>query len=75
MFRASVYLPKPLHYRLLLAAREARRMVSRLLLYIADHEIQHRDKDYLEHLYAILDQLIGIGPKGIENTSSTIDDV
>ena len=75
MFRTSVYLPKPLHYRLHKAASEVRTSVSRLLIDIVDREMAHCDLAKLDHVYAVLDQLIGAGPKGIKNLSTTIDDV
>ena len=75
MFRTSVYFPKPLHYRLQIAAREAKVSVSNFLAELADRELERREKAQLDLMYFELKKLSGIGPKGITNASTTIDEL
>jgi hypothetical protein len=74
MYRTSIYLPKPLHYRLQIAAREAKMSVSNLLIEIADQELARREHDRLNKVYESFDAMREqIKLKGI--TSASIDDL
>jgi len=75
MFCRSLYILHVHHTALHKAALQAKMSVTRLLLAIADREMMQRDNDHLDHVYFVLEQLIGAGPKGIKNTSTTIDEV
>jgi hypothetical protein len=70
-----MHLLHALHALLHKSALQANMSVFRPLIDIADCERKQCDNDNSDYLYAVLEQLIGAGPKGINNTSTTIDEV
>lgn len=74
MIRTSVYLPKPLHYRIRLAAHRSRKSVSTYLADLAQQELEKHDNAHLDKTYEAFEFMRKqIQLKGI--TSAAVDDL
>jgi hypothetical protein len=74
MLRTSLYLPTTLHQRLVITAQQERKTLSKLVTDLLDKALTYTERTHLEHMYAELQKLDGIGPKGLADVSQTIDD-
>ena len=75
MIRVSFYLTPSLHARLQNASRQAGQSMSDLARELLDQALAVREKAQLKQLYDGIDRLDGIGPKGITDASTTIDQI
>ncbi|MCI0560770.1 MAG: hypothetical protein MN733_19990 [Nitrososphaera sp.] len=75
MIRTSFYLPDTLHQRLYWASKQVKKSISRLVQELLDESLAVQEKAQRQHMYAELRKLEGIGPKGITDASTTIDEV
>jgi hypothetical protein len=74
MRRISVILPTPLYHRLTVAAQQERKSLSALIRDLLAKALAGQEKAHLKRTYAALKKLDGIGPKGITNASTTINE-
>jgi hypothetical protein len=75
MIRTSLLLPNTLHKRLLTVAKQEAMPLSSLARDLLDTALAKREQAQMKHVYEVLNQLEGIGPKGVTDASTTIDDV
>jgi len=75
MMRVSLYLTPSLHNRLHIVSKQAGQSVSALARELLDQALAAREKAQLKRLYEGIDCLDGIGPKGITDASTTIDQI
>jgi hypothetical protein len=75
MIRTSLLLPNTLHKRLLTVAKQEDTTLSSLARDLLDKALAKREQTQLKHMYEVLNQLEGIGPKGVTDASTTIDEV
>jgi hypothetical protein len=74
MRRTSVILPPPLYHRLTLAAEQERKSLSEFIRDLLAKALAGQEKAHLKRTYAALKKLDGIGPKGIRDASTTINE-
>jgi hypothetical protein len=74
MIRTSIILPTPLYHRLTLAAQQERKSLSALIRDLLAKALAGQEKVQLKRTYAALEKLNGVGPKGITDASTTINE-
>lgn len=72
--RTSITLPTTLHQRLLIAAQYQRQSVTDLIRTLLDQALATQEQKRTSRMYEDLAQLRGIGPKGVTDASTTIND-
>jgi phage terminase large subunit-like protein len=75
MVRASFYLPDTLHQRLYLASKQMKKSVSQLAQELLDKALVIQEEAHTRRMYQELRKLHGIGPKGITDASTTLNEV
>jgi predicted DNA-binding protein len=75
MLRTSLYLPTPLHQRLIVASKQEGKPMSRLVGELLDKALASRESAKLQRMYSGLLKKGGFGPANITDASTTIDEV
>jgi predicted DNA-binding protein len=74
MIRTSIILPPSLHQRLSITARQRGQRLSEYVREILNQHQSVQEQAAMQHFYEGLRQLEGIGPEGITDAASTIDE-
>ncbi len=75
MIRTSLTLPPPLHQRLVLAAQYKQQAISDFIRELLDKALIDQEQGRTDQMYQDLLELQGIGPKGLTDVSTTINDI
>ena len=75
MAKTSLTLPAPLHQRLVLAARYQQQAFSELVRDLLDKALATEEQGRTNEVYKDLAELQGIGPKGLPDVSTTVNDI
>lgn len=72
--RTTFILPTQLHQRLFLAAKEENKTVSSLVREVLDQFLALQEQKRITRMYQALEKIRGIGPEGITDASTTINE-
>lgn len=75
MIRRTLLLPDQLDQRLLIAAKMSQKSVSTFVRDLLDRALAQQEKAQIKRMYEVLNEMNGLGGKGITDASITIDEV
>lgn len=73
MMRTSVTLPKTLHQRLVMAAHYQNKKLTTFIRDLLGQALETQEQARVDRMYQDIAELKGVGPKGITDASTTID--
>ncbi len=75
MIRTTVLLPPALHQDIVITSRQEGKGMTVIVRELLDQALEMRSQLRLQRVYDALDHLSGSGPKGITDTSKSINDI
>ena len=74
IMRTSIAFPEPLLYKLKIVLAEEKKSLTAFVVEQVEKAVAAREQAHIKRTYKALDSMIGLGPKGITDAASTINE-